>query len=351
MNNDFIKLLKNFKSTCDKPILQCVKICQDKLIFTDIDKTIVIKNIKQNLNIKTEEFDQPYIISRFQLIKFLKNKGNVFLSLTDNNKTVNLNSYKTNMKMTNYDDSFYPDLSDKLTEENNNNAFIVHSESNLTKSILECSKFALKDQNRYSLNSVKIDFDNNMTIATDQVCLRINNFYGISKYNNDKIGHETYIDLSSIDLFKNIQINKIYAEEKYSKFSGLDIDIILRNLEITFPNYQNAFDNFKNSDTVKINTKNFQDCMNDINMITCEQCENFSFNGIDLEMNSPLGSVKTSIDSTTNYDLGIIGMNSKRVNKYLTLKKPDFVAYLSGPKKPVIFQDSEGLFFMSPTSL
>ena len=349
-----LKTLKTLKPvTNDKPALNNIAIMENSLHYFSGESQLIIEDIEK-IDLHNIYSEDNFFIDKEVFTKFYGKKDNC--KIQKNEKNALLFSDITKLKISNYDLYDFRNLYSGL---NLKSDFIdINDSAELNKKIVECSKFANQDKNRYSLNCVKLDFQNKMIVSTNQIVLKINYYSDFFTTEDIFLTNDFNISLSDIKTLKTLDYDKIQLSEdaKYVIFSGENFKFIVQNIETQFPQYKNAFENFKNNPTINFQNSELKQMINDLKMVSCEYNKIALFNGENFKLSSPIGEIIINLDykgidlSIFNKD-GITGINIFYIEEYLKLKNENFSIYFSGSKKPLIIEDINGLFFMSPSSI
>lgn len=306
---------------------------------------------------KTYEAGQV-LLPAWQLLNILKETTEESIHMEALEKTAIISGQAFQYKLPSFSNEEFPEVPNLEGDE------IKLKTAGLKRLINEVSFAMNKDKSRYSLNSLLICLHGSVMegVATDQIRLA----YSSSDLGEAVEGEERYIfPAKSVMILQAILDD--HDEEDITLVKGKNqITIKFKNgffitrlVDAQFPNYRNAYENFKDVPDITLNTQVFSKAIRQILLLTCENARNIGVilnkNKMILRASTPLGEGKVELDVEYEGEEMAIGMNPYFVQDFLKEVNSQNLETvrlkIAGSKKPVILSPHDQyLYFMSPTA-
>lgn len=299
------------------------------------------------------------LLPAYQLLGILRESNTDAIRLEVLEKTAIINGENFQYKLPAFSNQDFPEV--PLLEGNS-----IKLESKVLLRLVKEVSFAMnKDKNRYSLNSLMICLydDKIESVATDQIRLAFSNADLAEPVQEESIfifpSKSIQVLSSILSDEKNETVELIKGENQVTvKFK--DGFFITRLVDTQFPPYRKAYENYKDTPDIILNTEEFSHAIRQVILLTCENAKNIALiaekGKITFKASTPLGEGK--VELTTDYDGEdtAIGMNPYFVQDFLkevhSQDLKDIRLKIAGPKKPVILSPHDKyLYFMSPTAV
>lgn len=322
------------KNGGSRPILSNARILDGRLHFTDMEIGLILTS--PNLDICGDDFCVP----AHQLAKLMDSKG--FLQGRVEERTLSLWAGKAKFKLPSYSTEVFPDI--PMPSRIDNKRVELHDD--FMEALKRASTCANKDKSRYGLNSIKLDFNNGVAVATDQVRLSAQKMQTIA-------GESPIIPMKAFELLKALPIPScIQFESDSLYFLHDDYILVTKLVEAQYPQYMSAIATYSKRDVeIRLDKCILNDALKDLDLMACENAYNCKLENSTISISTPLGEASYDFDRIEHVTNGI---NIQFLKDYVkTLDKAEcFTLGLSNePKKPITLKNDNGVVFFSPCAI
>jgi len=326
------------KKNTGRQILNNFKLSQDQIFYSNLKTSVVFKGLVPGL-------ENECLVDAKNMLNYSKKTKSSHVSFVQNEKTLLLKGNNSTLKLPSYSSSDYVDVPNVPQRTH----LCTINSKNLQFALKRTAPFASNEKNKFGLECLQLSSDgvDLYLVGTDQICLKATkvNGYVAGEAFNVSLSPDQQDFLKVLTANYDREWNFDWVDKNHLYINSYDIGVFACQTSINFPNFRRAISTYTNLHSEKSTKEEWQNAIDELSAVYADGSRICADDG-QLKISSALGEVSIKL----KHGLAQTGINFLIMKNYIkTLdKKEETHIICENAKKPIIFIDDSGYFFMSP---